>query len=79
LQNKQKCNTVGISFTNDILSKIDADRGLIPRSVFLREILKKTYTLDHEIRAEGLKNQKQVGPLTDSLAPASKEENGSHG
>jgi predicted CopG family antitoxin len=38
-----------------------------------------TELLNMKIRAEGLKNQKQVGPLDDSLAPVSKEENGSHG
>ena len=40
----QRYKTVGISFKNDILTKIDSERGLIPRSVFLSKILEQTYT-----------------------------------
>ena len=68
----QNCSTVGISFTNDILTKIDANRGLIPRSVYLREILKKI--IGHEIRLEELQNQKQVEPLHGSVVPSPKGE-----
>jgi hypothetical protein len=42
--NMQNCTTVGISFKKDILTKIDTDRGLIPRSIFLRKILEQTYS-----------------------------------
>ena len=39
----QNYTTCGISFSKDILSKIDTERGLIPRSIFLRKILEQTY------------------------------------
>ena len=39
----QYCTSVGISFKKDILTKIDSERGLIPRSIFLSKILEQTY------------------------------------
>ena len=44
----QNYTTAGISFRNDILRKIDSERGLISRSVYLRKILEQTYT-DNEV------------------------------
>lgn len=50
----QKYKTAGISFSNDILKRIDTERGLIPSSIFLRKILEQTYT-DIEV------NEKTIG------------------
>ncbi len=48
--------SAGISLPKDILSKIDEERGDIPRSRYILRILERTYlneeTQGHEIRIE---------------------------
>ena len=45
----QNYTTAGISFRNDILRKIDSERGLISRSVYLHKILEQTYADNNEV------------------------------
>ena len=62
----QKCTTVGISLLSDTLARIDSERGLISRSVYLREILKEIYPSTQKTN-DHVKNQKQVeGPSKDT-------------
>lgn len=41
----QKHKPIGISFTKELLEKIDKERGDIPRSRFIQRILEKKYGL----------------------------------
>jgi hypothetical protein len=46
--NMQSSIAVGISFPKDIISKIDAERGDIPRSRYLLRILEKAYVMENK-------------------------------
>lgn len=68
----QNCTTVGISFTNDILMKIDSARGLIPRSIYLRKILEQTYP-GNEVNENAIPQiLPKVEAPRESVIPASK-------
>lgn len=49
-----------LAVTNDILTKIDSERGLIPRSLYLRKILEQTYPGNKTIDREVNKNTRLV-------------------
>jgi metal-responsive CopG/Arc/MetJ family transcriptional regulator len=48
-----KVNSVGISLPVEIISKIDAQRGDIPRSRYILRILQDTHPKKRELKEEG--------------------------
>jgi hypothetical protein len=68
----QNYTTCGISFSKDILTKMDAERGLIPRSIFLRKILEQTYS-DNEVNENAISQiLPKVEPPRESVIPSTK-------
>jgi metal-responsive CopG/Arc/MetJ family transcriptional regulator len=48
-----KVNSVGISLPAEIISKIDAQRGDIPRSRYILRVLQDTYPKKRKLKEEG--------------------------
>lgn len=48
-----KVNSVGISLPIEIISRIDAERGDIPRSRYILGVLRDTYTKRNGLKEEG--------------------------
>jgi hypothetical protein len=51
-----KVNSVGISLPAEIISKIDAERGDIPRSRYILGVLRNTYSERNKLKEEGRSN-----------------------
>ena len=48
-----KVNSVGISLPTEIISKIDTERGDIPRSRYILRVLRDTYSKGNKLKEEG--------------------------
>jgi metal-responsive CopG/Arc/MetJ family transcriptional regulator len=48
-----KVNPVGISLPTEIISKIDAERGDVPRSRYILRVLQDTYSKKRKLKEEG--------------------------
>lgn len=43
----KRCISTGLSLPTDLMKKIDAERGDVPRSRFLLRLLEKTYSAEN--------------------------------
>jgi metal-responsive CopG/Arc/MetJ family transcriptional regulator len=61
-----KINSVGISLPTEIISKIDAERGDIPRSRYILRVLQNTYSKMRKPKEEGRRNGTTIKNSQDS-------------
>jgi hypothetical protein len=48
----KKCTSTGLSLPTDLMERIDADRGDVPRSRFLLRLLERAYSAENKQQIE---------------------------
>ena len=71
----QDCIATGISFKKDLISKIDSERGDVPRSKFIQRILERYYYLVQEPQKE--EEEKNIKFNSPDSTTAAKQKEGS--
>ena len=64
-----KVNSVGISLPTEIISKIDAERGDIPRSRYILRVLQDTYSKRRKLKEEGRSNTTAINTNNSQDSP----------
>ena len=64
-----KVNSVGISLPTEIISKIDIERGDIPRSRYILRVLQDTYSKRRKLKEEGRSNTTAINTNNSQDSP----------
>lgn len=64
-----KVNSVGISLPTEIISKIDTERGDIPRSRYILRVLQNTYSTRRKLKEEGRSNTTAINKNNSQDSP----------